>query len=154
MYSRDVISLEEHLSYIRNPEFRDDRYYWLVYSPEGEAAGVTYITNIDRGKDVGELGYYGKPESYGDGFDFVKNCFYFYFVVLQFQYFYGAVNESNINALLLDEFFGCVFSRKKQIDGIWFLTTDNLQAELFLERYNLTIVDFLKYVKKWKLTNS
>lgn len=152
MYSNEIIPLDNHLAYVASLHNRADAYYWLVYDPDGDPIGVTYVTSIKKDEDCGELGYYAISGTYGDGFSFVKECFYFYFHILQFKRFYGSVDADNVQAYLIDVFLGCQFTSSKTIESICsmkklYYVCDSLTPEDFDSNYEKTIVEYIKFVK-------
>ena len=150
MYNQEIISLEDHLRFIETLSEREDRYYWLVYSANGEPIGSCYMVDIDRKKDQAEFGLYMRPDSRVFGFDFVRTCFYFYFVALDFNNIYCAVDARNRDAMSIDMFLGCDFKDEKQENGIKYLISTNLHKELFVQKYNLKFKDYLLYCKSLK----
>lgn len=153
MYNSDILQRDEHLNFINKLSSRNDCYYWLVCNEEGPV-GVMNITSVDAKNDKAELGYYLVPGLCGEGFFFVRECFYFFFKVLGIKTFYGAVNEDNKEAIMLDEFFGCEFLSSKVLPqngkDVNYLVCENYSPIDFEEKYNFSIVDYIKYVKKWK----
>jgi len=151
MYSDTKIEEEEHFQYVISLDNRDDAYYWVVYDAENETVGVVNVTHINRESNQGELGYYAVPGSYGDGFSFVKECFYFYFCVLRFEKFYGAVDVDNVAAYWLDKFLGCDFTSIQNIHTASgtkrYYVCDNLSPQTFLSNYKKSIVEYIKFVK-------
>ena len=150
MYNSDILQLDDHLRFIDSLNWRNDCYYWVVCN-EDDPIGVINITNVDIEQDKAELGYYLVPGLLGEGFFFVRECFYFFFKVLKIKTFYGAVNEDNIEAIMLDEFFGCKFMSSKILSqngvDVKYLVCEGYSPVDFSEKYNLSIVEYIKYVK-------
>ncbi|AVM58652.1 UDP-4-amino-4,6-dideoxy-N-acetyl-beta-L-altrosamine N-acetyltransferase [Bacteroides heparinolyticus] len=147
MYNKNEIQLKEHLEFIDNLKERNDRYYWLVMSFKGNYIGVVNINDIDKASDTAELGLYMNPKSGELGYNYVRECFYFFFNILDFGHLYCAVAENNRNALLIDAFLGCEFSSQKKVDGDNYLVSTNLDRNLFMEKYDLKIRDYIKFCK-------
>lgn len=76
MYHSEVLQLDDHLKFVDGLSMRDDCYYWLVYD-ENEPIGVMNVTGVDKESDKAELGYYLVPGLCGEGFFFVRECFFF-----------------------------------------------------------------------------
>ena len=157
MYNREDISYESHLSFIEGLKNRDDCYYWLVYRMD-QPFGVYDIRRIDRIKDEAENGLYLNPElkSSGFGYDFVKECFFLFFGILNINRLFGAAAADNKNALYIDSFLGFDFNKTifETIDGheIEFLYSDSLTKEKFMAIYygNSTQEDFINWYRKQK----
>ena len=154
MYNKQVIDLENHLRFIDGLKERDDCYYWLVSDTNGEGIGAFYVSNIDRENDRAELGLYLKPDSEMIGFFFVRQCYYFYFYILDFNNLYCSVDQNNKSALLIDTFFGCDFLEKKTIEGNQYLVSTNLTKDSFEKRYNLSFKDYILFVRNNKINSS
>lgn len=147
MYNKEIIDLESHLAYIDNLAHREDRYYWLVKSPHDRYIGVLNVIDVNREKDQAEMGLYMNPKSEEFGFDFVRECFYFFFNTLQIEHLYCAVDSANKDALSIDAFLGCDFKDEKIEDGTLYLVSNNLTKDILLERYKLKFSDYLKFCK-------
>lgn len=147
MYNKDVISLENHLGFIESLKNREDRYYWLVTSPKGNYIGVLNVTEVNREKDQAEMGLYLNPQSNEFGFDFVRECFYFFFNTLQCKHLYCAVDSKNMDAYSIDSFLGCEFDEKKYDGETCYLVSNNLTRDRMNERYKLKFSDYLKFCK-------
>ena len=150
MYNQDIIPLEDHLNFIKQLADKEDKYYWLVISPQGEPLGSVYIVDVDRIEDISELGLYMRPDSKVFGFDFVRTCFYFYFEILDFNHVYCSVDVQNNDAMSIDMFLGCIFSEKKIEGGNEYLVSTNLTKDIFAERYKLKFRDYLTFCKSLK----
>lgn len=150
MYHSEVLQLDDHLKFVDGLSMRDDCYYWLVYD-ENEPIGVMNVTGVDKESDKAELGYYLVPGLCGEGFFFVRECFFFFFEILKIKTFYGAVNEDNSEAIMLDRFFGCEFLSFKTLrqneKDIRYWVCDDYSPMDFLEKYKLDVIDYIKYVK-------
>lgn len=155
MYNKDEIDLESHLKFIDGLNNREDKYYWLVKNSQDESIGVVNVTDIDRVADRAELGLYMKPDSTLMGYFFVRECYYFYFNVLEFKNLYCSVDCNNRSAMLLDQFFGCSFSERKIIEGDRstneYLVSTNLTKLEFDKRYNLTFKDYISFVRSYNI---
>ncbi len=66
MFTRDEITLKEHLQYIDSLKKREDRLYFLV-KKDDKAVGVIDFTNIDIKNKTAEFGIYAKPGLRGVG---------------------------------------------------------------------------------------
>lgn len=109
MYNKEIIPLENHLRFVQSLSDRDDVAYWLVRKGE-EPIGVTNLTDINIEESSAELGYYMLPSKLnsGLGLEFAYNNFLFVFdTEIQCNFLHGAINRSNINALVLDSYLGC-----------------------------------------------
>lgn len=109
MYNRNEILLEDHLAFMDNLQDSEDKFYWLVMR-SGLPIGVVNIVSIIPLLCKAELGYYMRPDkkNCGLGLDFVYHAFYFAFE-RGLKELYGSVDETNKNALILDEYLGCQF---------------------------------------------
>ena len=79
MLKTDIISYDDHCAFINSLSSRTDKYYWLVFTPEGSPIGVFDIVNVDYENNIAETGDYAKPQRFGDGFYFLRECLFFYF---------------------------------------------------------------------------
>lgn len=149
MYNKDVISLENHLSFIEGLKSRYDAYYWVVYDNDGKPLGTCCVTSIDKKNSVAELGVDTVPKSEVNGFEVFRECFYFFFNILGFDYLYCAVDKDNKSAILLDSFFGCVFDQTKIVDKNGqpqeYLVSTNLSKGVFGNRYQLGFDDYVDF---------
>jgi UDP-2,4-diacetamido-2,4,6-trideoxy-beta-L-altropyranose hydrolase/UDP-4-amino-4,6-dideoxy-N-acetyl-beta-L-altrosamine N-acetyltransferase len=66
MYSQEIISLENHLEYIRKLLYKKDKIYFLL-KYRNEPIGVTDFTDIDYINGKSHFGLYAKPGSKGFG---------------------------------------------------------------------------------------
>ena len=147
MYNKDIIEFENHLRFISNLENRTDAYYWLVFNEKNVPIGVFDVTRVDYDKDFVEVGYYLSPKRLGDGLKLLKECLYLVFNVLDIKNVYFGVCDQNKNGMVLDEFLGCKFDQEEVLNGEKYLISTNLDKELFNKRYQLGLVDFVKYMK-------
>lgn len=152
MYNKEVIDLESHLRFIKGLSQRDDRYYWLVFDNQNNPVGTLNVTNVDRNSDRAELGLYMNPASETMGYFFVRECYNFFFNVLDINHLYCSVAPDNTSAMLLDQFFGCVFSKEKYVEdgGVkeLYLVSDNLTKEVFNGKNNRSFRDYITFVKQ------
>ena len=152
MYHKEVIDLESHLRFINGLSQKGDRYYWLVFDNQNNPVGTVNVTNVDRNGDRAELGLYMNPASEMMGYFFVRECYNFFFNVLDINHLYCSVAPSNTSAMMLDQFFGCVFSKEKYVeDGgekELYLVSDNLTKEEFNGKNNRSFRDYITFVKQ------
>lgn len=109
MYNKEIISIEDHLQFVRSLKKREDVGYWLVRKSD-DPIGVTNLTDINIEKSSAELGYYMLPSKLnsGLGLEFAYNNLLFAFdTKIQCNSLHGAIHRSNINALMLDSYLGC-----------------------------------------------
>ena len=158
MYNKEEIDLESHIKFIDSLRDRDDRYYWLVTDLNNEHLGVVNVTSVDRDNDRAELGLYLNPDTSMMGFYFVRECYYFFFCVLNIGKLYCSVDKDNKSAMLLDEFFGCRFTEKKIIDNGTqkdeYLVSTNLTRNQFEKNYSLTFKDYILFVRNKQKENN
>lgn len=150
MYNKDVIEYDNHLKFISNLKKRNDAYYWLVFNEKELPIGVFDVTRVNYDKNFVEVGYYLSPKRLGDGLKLLKECLFLVFNILDVRNVYFGVHELNKNGMVLDEFLGCRFDKEVILDGERYLISTNLDKELFLERYQLGLADFVKYMKNKK----
>lgn len=149
MYNTDIIPYESHINYVQSLHAREDAYYWLV-SYKSEKVGAVYLTSVDIIKSTGELGYYMRPDyiDTGDGFFFVYNMFAFAIDCLRIKLLYGAVNENNRMAYLIDSFVGCEITGMKKIGEYQYyelyMTADMFHSN---QEDKQNVVKFAKYIK-------
>lgn len=153
MINSDVISKENHFSYIDSLENREDRYYWLVFKPDDTPIGVFDITSVDRENNIAEIGDYAKPKRFDDGFYFLRECLYFYFNILEIENNYTEAAENNRNIHALNTFFGIEYNGVKEVQEngqiVRYLTCDTFNHDIFNNRYNLDFRDYLKHIKSF-----
>ena len=154
MFNSDVITYQSHSDYIKSLEKRTDRYYWLVYTPENYPIGVFDIVNVDPIRNIAETGDYAKPQKFGDGFYFLRECLFFYFNILKIENNYTEADVDNDNIHSLNSFFGIKYNGKKTTnqEGVLkeYLTCDSFTKDIFNERYKLTFRDYLQYLKSYR----
>ena len=154
MLNTDIITYQSHCEYIKSLETRTDRYYWLVYTPDNYPIGVFDIVNVDIIRNIAETGDYAKPQKFGDGFYFLRECLFFYFNILGFGNNYTEADVDNTNIHSLNTFFGIKYNGKKTINqkGVIkeYLACDNFTKDIFNERYKLTFRDYLQYLKLYR----
>lgn len=153
MYNQNVIEYNDHIRFLESLDSRDDCYYWLVYK-DNKPVGVYDVTNIDRVNNTAENGLYLDPISQdsGTGFDFVKECFFFFFGVLDLERAVGGAVASNKNIIYLDQYFGFEFTSKRVErignESVEFWYSDNLTKDIFLDRYrNSSQKDFIRWYR-------
>jgi UDP-4-amino-4,6-dideoxy-N-acetyl-beta-L-altrosamine N-acetyltransferase len=100
MYNPNVISYENHLSFIENLKNDNTRKYWLIQRNKNNM-GVTSISNISN--RIGEWGYYIAPELHEKNFGVE---FYYYSLKYLFEkeninklYGYTIIENKNANSL-------------------------------------------------------
>ena len=118
MYNDDEISEEVHRIFISSLNKREDVMYWFVHYKENPI-GVVSLVKIDESNKQAELGYYLIPQilNSGLGLAFAFHNFLFSFKYLMFNVLFGATHANNTNALLLDEYLGCVMGKCLTIKG-------------------------------------
>lgn len=153
MYNQNIIEYNDHIRFLESLASRDDCYYWLVYKDK-KPVGVYDVTNIDRVNNTAENGLYLDPNSQdsGSGFDFVKECFFFFFGVLNVERAVGGAVASNKDIIYLDQYFGFEFNSKRVErignESVEFWYSDNLTKDIFLEKYNnSSLKDFIRWYR-------
>jgi len=153
MYSAKQATEEEHFSYIKTLETREDRWYWLVYREE-LPVGVLVLALHNRGKGIYEHGIYMNPELYGEGFGLFKEINNLLFYVFGIKQLCGSAQSDNKDALYLDLFFGMKFEGKKIIpqDGVdvEYMECPHYNLDDFAPHKDATIGDYARFVKKMK----
>ena len=149
MYNSDFIPYESHIKYILSLCTREDAYYWLV-SYQGEPVGAVSLTSTDIVESTGELGYYMRPDyiNTGDGLPFVYQMFAFAIDCLHINSLYGAVNENNRMAYLIDCFIGCETIGMKEKNGYRYYEL-NLSPDMFHANREdkQNVIKFAKFIK-------
>lgn len=154
MRNTDVITYQSHSEFIKSLEKKVDRYYWLVYTPENYPIGVFDIVNVDPIRNIAETGDYAKPQKFGDGFYFLRECLFLYFNVLKIENNYTEAYAENANIHPLNTFFGIKYNGRifKNQNGVIkeYLTCDSFTRDIFNEKYKLTFKDYLHYLKSYR----
>ena len=106
MINTDIITINEHLTFISTLKKREDCSYWLAYR-DMIPYGTVYFTNINRKENSAELGYLISPEymDRGGGLTYAVsiNQFASY---LGLKVLHGTVKQSNFPAMILEEYMG------------------------------------------------
>ena len=100
MFTKEPISLENHLNYIDSLSSRDDRVYFLVKNNE-EAVGVIDLTDIDMLNKKAEIGLYVKPNLKGMGKLLMQRIITYAFNTLELSSLISEVFEENNSAIKL-----------------------------------------------------
>lgn len=100
MFTNEIISLGDHLSYIESLGTREDRAYFLV-KKSTQAIGVIDFTNIDRKSKRAELGTYSNPEVKGVGNILMDAIINYAFSTLSIETLISQVYEENQSAIKL-----------------------------------------------------
>ena len=117
MYNTNLITTDEHLSFIRNLKNSNDRLYFLI-KRKGVGIGVFNLININKNKEA-ELGHYLAPayqnsdlgvESY---YAILTHCF----EVVKMDSIYGYFLVSNKNILGLCKLFHITIGNIVEING-------------------------------------
>lgn len=153
MYDKEVIELQNHLSYIESLKNKTDRAYWLVINSQGEAIGSVSVTDLDEVKNSGEIGYYTKPDIQIPGYAFVDACYHLFFDILDIGRMICTVDNNNKGAKTLDSYFGCAFDKVITVKGNNYCYSNNLTKELFNSKTSYSFSDYVKYVKTCRTNN-
>lgn len=154
MYNKDIISIENHISFVKSLNIRSDAYYWLVKKND-KNIGVINLTSIDFNLSKAELGYYMVPDmmNSGMGLDFVYSNFLFAFTEIYCSKLIGNIHFDNKNALLLDKYLGCnlgeiknIFSEKGEVDKYisWEISKSTFINDSIDKNNIRNFVEFLK----------
>jgi UDP-4-amino-4,6-dideoxy-N-acetyl-beta-L-altrosamine N-acetyltransferase len=107
MYSKDKISLENHLNFCQSLSTHTSSAYFLVLKNE-TAIGVVSLINYDEIEQSGEFGFYLNPQFFKSGVGL--DVFYVGLELLFKEYnlnkVIGLVRIENTNAMFLNDFFG------------------------------------------------
>lgn len=122
MYSQDIISLEDHLSYVSSLESKKDRYYFLV-KKDDENIGVIDFTSIDRTNGTAEIGLYAKPQSKGNGKHLMQEIIKYGFNDIKISKLLANVFITNQKAIALYKRFG--FKEYKTDDNLVYMELNN-----------------------------
>jgi UDP-2,4-diacetamido-2,4,6-trideoxy-beta-L-altropyranose hydrolase/UDP-4-amino-4,6-dideoxy-N-acetyl-beta-L-altrosamine N-acetyltransferase len=110
MYTDELISLKNHLSYIDSLDSREDRVYFLVKDGD-RAIGVIDFTSIDYKKNQADIGLYARPNERGIGTTLMKIIIEYGFNIL-----IAEVLKENHRAIRLYKKFG--FIEKSRRDNM------------------------------------
>lgn len=159
MYNTGMISWENHQAFIKNLMERTDRFYWQV-TEKDVVCGSVNLVNVNHETGQAELGYFMAPDQMGGGkgFYFVFSILEFVFEVLKLDSLYGATNEDNRSATLLDEYFGFIKTGEKTlvIDGKPTLFAEHILTKEVFEKdksEKLDIEKLLLFMRKFKKAN-
>jgi hypothetical protein len=107
MYSKDEISLENHLNFCQSLSTQTSSAYFLVLKNE-TAIGVVSLINYNEIEQSGEFGFYLNPQFFNSGVGL--DVFYVGLELLFKEYnlnkVIGYVRIENTNAMFLNDFFG------------------------------------------------
>ena len=110
MFDKELISLENHISYIDSLQEKKDRVYFVI-KQYGQSIGVIDFTNIDLNNLEAEIGLYAKPMLKGVGSLLMHNIVEYGFNELKLKKLVSKVFEDNFSAIRLYEKFNF-----KQVD--------------------------------------
>jgi len=159
MYNTGVIPWETHQTFIESLKERTDRFYWQVY--EGDVVcGSVNLVDVNHDTGQAELGYFMAPDQMGGGkgFYFIFSVLELAFDVLGLESLYGATNEENRSATLLDEYFGFKKTGEKTlvIDGKPTMFAEHILSKEDFEKdksEKLDIEKLLLFMRKYKKAN-
>jgi hypothetical protein len=146
MYNSDIITLDEHLSFINSLDNRDDRYYWLAFK-ESTPYGIVYIADI-TGDGSAEVGLYRNPQisDNAGGLDLYWNFYNFLFFQLDFCSLVAGMDIRNKVAILLNSFLGFKYAHTKNINDRQFLMAICSKEDIKNDWYNKNnLREMLKY---------
>jgi len=98
MFTKEPISLENHLNYIKTLVDKKDRVYFML-KEQGKAIGVIDFTNISKNK--ANIGLYAKPFLKGKGKILMNSILDYGFNVLKVKTLISEVLDSNESAIRL-----------------------------------------------------
>ena len=151
MVNKGIISEHDHLVFIEGLNNREDCYYWLVANRDGEDVGVLDLLHVDENKDVGELGYYMDPSFVGMGLEFVLECEFFVYHVLQLGNNVATVSVNNKAALLLNTYLGDTYEGVEEIDGESYFFNKHANGHYLIQHYQeFNLNDYFAYWKAHK----
>lgn len=135
MFNTNIISLEDHLSFIYKLKSRDDSYYWLVIKNNVPLGGINLI-HVNYNDATAEIGYFLDPDKQagGLGLDFVFNALKFSFEMLNFELIKGNVMDKNKAAYILNSFLGFKYLKE--------YTQEINETEVLFQYCVLTKLDF------------
>lgn len=116
MYNRNIITLEEHLNFVKSLSSRNDKIYYLV-ERDGIYLGVFSLIDFDG--NIGEWGYYLAPEfhHHGLGVEFYYSVLKFCFDTLGIKKMLGYALVDNKSANSLNFLFGFKGEQFKKSDS-------------------------------------
>jgi UDP-4-amino-4,6-dideoxy-N-acetyl-beta-L-altrosamine N-acetyltransferase len=110
MKNSGIISLQDHLNFIKKLEDTSRDFYWLVFEKlSGAKYGVIYVNNLNTVDQSCEFGIYGNPflsKIKGKGSLMANMELYIIFEVLGLRSVYLEVHTANSAALTLYERLG------------------------------------------------
>jgi len=116
MHNRNIIGLDEHLSYIDTLASKKDRLYFMV-KYIGEVIGVIDFTNIDYINSNTDFGIYSKPNSRGFGKILMSTIIYYAFYNLKIDRLIAEFFTENSKAISLYKKFNFRQIDTKVVDG-------------------------------------
>lgn len=118
MYSKNVISVEEHLSFCESLIKHPSSAYFLVLKNE-KPIGVVSLINYDEIEQCGEIGFYLNPQYFksGLGLDVFYSGLELLFEEYKLKKVIGFVKIENANAIYLNDFFGMIEEELVSISG-------------------------------------
>ena len=147
MYNSDIISLEQHLSFIDSLKYKKDKVYFLV-KRNNEYIGVFYV--VDRKDYKGEFGYYLAPKFHQENLsvEFYYNNLLYCFNNLELKELLGHVLKTNKDAYTLNLFFGFEVKeiQKSDLKEFYYMTLTKEKWEENLKNNN-KIKYFLELTK-------
>lgn len=148
MYNQDIIPYDNHLAFVQSLKSRDDAYYWLVKRKDKDV-GVLDLVDIDIANRRAILGFYLQPNmiSSGMGFMILGTTYRFATETLGFEEVYGEVKKSNVNALIIDYYWGERLNEEdlNNLDKVEYIRF-SLHREEFLKSYHQKN-DFRKFLE-------
>lgn len=149
MVNKEIISFEDHLNFIEGLKERTDCYYWLVFDSTGVEIGVFDILHVDYQKDQGEIGYYLNPMEVGNGFEFVIECNFFAYSIVQLGNNMVTINAKNQEVLMFYSYLGGKFEYSEQIGDEIFFINKHATGEYMVKNYDtFSLKDFARFVRK------
>jgi len=116
MYNQEVISLVEHLNYIKSLSSKKDRLYFMVRY-RNEVIGVIDFTNINYINKKTDFGIYAKPDSRGFGKILMSSIINYAFYSLKMDRLIAEVFIENTKAISLYKKFNFEQIDVKVVDG-------------------------------------
>lgn len=151
MVNKDIIPLENHLKFLESLKDRADCYYWVVFSPGDSPIGVLDLLHVAKEKDTGELGFYLNPDEAGKGFEFMIECNFFVYGVINLGNNHVTVNSKNKEILLFNKYVGTVYEGTEKIDDELFFVNRHSNGDYILQHYNdFSLSDYARFVRRNK----
>ena len=122
MHFTEIISLNEHLNYIKMLSSKEERVYFLVKYRD-EAIGVINFTDIDIINSRSYFGLYAKPNSKGFGSTLMHIIIDYALNILEVKQLIAEVFDDNHSAIKLYDKFG--FTEKIKRDNIIIMELKN-----------------------------